>query len=161
VLVHKTLTGQATLDASAVAGKVQLSGSVDISARVTMHLIFGVDSGGFFVDPISTLSPALTIDTIALEGDVQGDGQFGFAGVSVGDGTTLTVDPAVALTLTLAEPAADPVTGTLDDRIRLTQLSPAIASVQAQGGNNNADVVFTPTFNIAPVGDTPAFNLGG
>jgi hypothetical protein len=164
VLIHKNLSGQAILDAQAMNGKVDLSGTVDVSADVTFHLIFGVDSAGFFIDPISTLDPVFSVSNIQIDGVVQGAGQFGFAGVDI-NGGTLQVDPAVNVTVSLGEPVPDPVTGKFDHRLRLSQLDPTTAGLvaaQLQGGTLGSDVVFTPTLDLTPLsaGLSAPFSLG-
>ena len=55
--VKKTLSGQALLDVSALSGAVKLNGTLDLSADVTVHLIFGVDDSGFFIDPVGNSGP--------------------------------------------------------------------------------------------------------
>jgi RTX calcium-binding nonapeptide repeat (4 copies) len=163
VLVHQTLSGPSLLEAEAESGNIDLSGTVDVSADVAFHLIFGVDANGFYIDPVSTQDPMLTVTNLMIDGDIQGDGQFGFTDVLVTDGT-LSVDPSVNFTLNVNQVAADPYTGQFDHRIRLNQLDPTtqgITSAQWQGGSNQ-DVVFSPTLTIAPTtpdGDAP-FSLG-
>ncbi len=164
MLIHKNLSGQALLDAQAMGGEIDLNGTVDVSADVTFHLIFGVDAGGFFIDPISTLSPVISVSNIQLDGDVQGDGQFGFAGVDITDGT-LQVDPLVKVMVSLNEPAPDPFTGKFDHLLRTGQLDPTIPglfSAQLQGGTLGTDVVLTPTLDLTPLADgsSAPFSLG-
>ena len=48
--INKTLDGTTDLDLEALGGTVSLTGSVDVSMMVHVHLIFGVDSEGFYID---------------------------------------------------------------------------------------------------------------
>src|SRR5205807_2705351 len=104
--VQKTLSGQALLDVSALSGAVKLNGTLDLSADVTVHLIFGVDDSGFFIDPVSNSGPELIVSNVRVTGDVTGEGQLGFLGVTLSGGT-LTLDPGVKLTVKLHAPSND------------------------------------------------------
>jgi hypothetical protein len=105
VTIDKTLTGEIPLDVEAMDGQAQIEGSASISADVILHLIFGEDDNGFFIDTAGAQSPNLTIKNIQITGDVQGEGQFGFAGVTLED-AQLQLDPNVAVTVTLQDDPA-------------------------------------------------------
>src|SRR5581483_8032764 len=92
VKVTKTLDGPADLDLEALGGDVNVSGTADVSADVTMHIVFGVDSEGFFINTVSNADPLLTVSNVKLEDSVQGEGRFGFTDVALTDGT-LSFDP--------------------------------------------------------------------
>jgi Ca2+-binding RTX toxin-like protein len=145
--ITKTLSSQALLDATALAGQMDLTGTADVSASVTFQLIFGVDADGFYVAPVDAKTPMVTANNLKLTDGPDGDGPFGTADVKISSATA-TFDPAVGYTVNLTAPATDAYTGTADGEIRLTQLDPSLVSSQAQAGTSGKDVVFTPTFAV-------------
>ena len=82
--VTKTLSGTADLDLNALGGAVELSGRLEVSADVALHLIFGIDSDGFFIDAESSQDPELVVSNLQISGDVEGTGRLGFLGVESG-----------------------------------------------------------------------------
>ena len=145
----KTLSGQANLDvlASALGGTIQLSGDLDLIADVAVHLQFGVDDNGFFIEPNSPGDPLFAVSNILVNGQIQGAGRLGILGVDL-TGGTLVVDPAVKLQLNLNQPANPPAGGLL----RLSDLvreSDSLLSAALSGGSSQRDVVLDGTFSVA------------
>jgi hypothetical protein len=148
VQVHKTLSGTADLNLDGLGGSLNIGGSIDVSADVALHIVFGVDANGFFIDPRGTSDPLLTVSNLQIDGNVQGAGQFGFLDVTL-NGATLTVDPAVQITVQLQTPANSP-----DGLIRLDQLtteSPSLFAATITGNPNGSDVVLTGNFSVDAV----------
>jgi hypothetical protein len=148
VQVHKTLSGTADLDLNGLGGSLNIAGSIDVSADLALHLVFGVDSHGFFIDPRGTADPFLTVSNLQIDGNIQGTGQLGFLDVTM-SGATLTVDPAVQITVQLQPPANSP-----DGLIRLDELttqSPSLFSATITGNPNGSDVVLTGNFSVDAV----------
>src|SRR5262249_52986199 len=100
--IQKTLSGQADFAVRAAGGPVDLGGTLEISARVTLHIRFGFEARGFFIDS-NTTDSTLAINNITITGPVDGIGRFGFTNVNVTDGK-LNFDPNVQLAVTLHEP---------------------------------------------------------
>jgi hypothetical protein len=126
VTLLTTLSGSVPVDVDLdfAGGAIQLSGSQTISADVEIHLVVGVDANSFFID-VNNAFPELAVRNIQTIGAVQGYGRIGFLEVSLSD-AALTVDPNVAFTVNLAEPA-----GPVDNRIRLEDLLAAPAAWSA------------------------------
>jgi hypothetical protein len=118
VQVTKTLDGMAPLAVNALGGALALSGNVNVSADASLHLVFGVDAGGFYVDTTQS-DPQLTVGNFQLQGDVQGGGAFSLISVGL-SGTSLVSN--VALTARLQEPA-DPFGKAPDGKIRTYELN--------------------------------------
>src|SRR5205085_2427123 len=92
VQVKKTLTGQADLGIIADGGATDLSGTIQVSADVALHIVFGFDSQGFFIDANS--HPTLVVNNIAsTDADsTEGEGRFNGTDVQL-TGGTLRFDP--------------------------------------------------------------------
>src|SRR5262249_47347128 len=79
----KTLTGEADVNLSAFGGSLFLHGDVEISTDVTVHLVFGVDAQGFYIDAGAPRDaqgnpePELTLGNIRVGGDFEAGGAFG------------------------------------------------------------------------------------
>ena len=164
VEVKRTLDGKADLNLQAMDGAINVHGAVDISADVTMHLVFGTDDKGFFIDASGGAEPLLTVQNIAISGKVDGGGEFGFLEVDLKN-ATMTVDPSVKLSVQLHEPGPDPYTGATDGLIRLYELntlSAGMATASLEGNPAADDVILTGTFEVSAVlpGDAPPFTLG-
>src|SRR5207244_3191875 len=121
VQVLTSLEGQAQLGIGDV-NNVDMNVTADVTADVAMHLVFGLDSRGFFIDADGNGDPEFTINNLRITGDVAGVGRIGFAAVQVTAGT-LVMDPSARMTIDLLEPGADPVTGQTDGLIRLYELN--------------------------------------
>jgi hypothetical protein len=163
VQVTKTLDGPADLDLEALGGDINVSGTADISADVTIHIVFGVDSEGFFINTVSNTDPVLTVSNVKLEDSVQGEGRFGFTEVALTDGT-LSLDPLAKLSVTLRDPGPDPATGKVTGLLRLSQTADSpdqLATATLSHDPAGNDVTFTGTFEATPVDDgQPApFNI--
>lgn len=147
VHILKTLGGLAELDTSVLNGLVQVGGIADISTLIDFHLIFGLDSGGFYIDAEGNSEPEITISS--LQGAAVGDGKVGFLGVGVG--AEFAFNPNVKIQLDLT----DPGTGTSDDGfIRLVDLltvnsNLVSSSLDAGLANGVPDVTMNATFNVS------------
>ncbi len=164
VQVTKTLDGHTDLDLQALGGDISVSGTADVSADITLHIIFGVDADGFFIDTAGNPDPLLTVGNVQLEEGVEGDGRFGFTDVTLTDGT-LTFDPLVKLSVALRETGPDPVTGKQTSRLRLSQMGDSpddLATATLSHNPAGDDVTFVAEFEPAPVEeDQPdPFTLG-
>ena len=157
--VKKTLSGEAHLDVYAVGGAVNLTGALDLSADVSVHLVFGVDANGFFIDAATNPDPELVVRNVQVTGQVSGEGQIGFLGVTLSAGT-ISMDPGVTLTVKLHAPSTES-----NGLIRLEDLSDdigSLASAKLTGTGTGHDLVLTGTFGVAALApglDAP-FDLG-
>lgn len=149
VQVHKSLAGDGRLQVSAdvPGGAVELAGILSASADVDLHLRFGVDGEGFFIEPNAPGDAEFSIHHLNVAGSVTGAGRIGLLGVELTSGA-LTIDPGVRLEIKLHEPAA----GNRDGRLRLDELDPSlggIGAVQVLGVAGAPDVVLAGTFGVA------------
>ena len=89
---EKELKGDTGFDVSfdKFGGHVSLSGSVEASATIHVNLVAGIDAQGFYIETGGT-DPELSIGDIHVEGELHGEGQFGFLGVEL-ENPTLTDD---------------------------------------------------------------------
>ncbi|MBU6398951.1 MAG: LEPR-XLL domain-containing protein, partial [Verrucomicrobia bacterium] len=166
--VVKTLGGTANLDVNLLGGALYLKGSLDVSVQVTLHLVFGVDSQGFFIDtnPADTTAPnlpLLTISNLQVNGSVSAGGHLGFLDVAIHD-ATLTVNPAVALTVSITSLGTDPVTGVPDNGlVRLDELpdftSLFSVSLTGGGGVSTPDLVFNADVTVGFSSSALGLNL--
>ena len=101
--VQRTLAARPILTSKPWTGRFNVGGTMKVSADVTMHLVFGTDSQGFFIDASGGAEPLLTVKNISITGDVDGGGEFGFLEVDLKN-ATLTVDPSVKLSVHLQDP---------------------------------------------------------
>ena len=98
VTIRREFAGTSGIDLEALNGQILLDGSIDLIADVDLHLVFGVDSGGFFIDPNAVAGPELVISNIRMEG-VEAFGKLGFleveatsAELQIADGVRLETD---------------------------------------------------------------------
>jgi Ca2+-binding RTX toxin-like protein len=161
VRINKTLSGDTDFDVDALGGRVELAGDVHATVDVAVHLIFGVDQHGFFLDATGP-DPEFVLKNVKISGDIHGTGKLGFLEVNLDD-ATLAVDPEVSVSLDLRNPGTDPLTGQADGLIRTYEMNSLSDLVTAQVKGNPAvdDVVLTGTFSVGLVlgGDEP-FTLG-
>ena len=151
VRLEKTLGGLADLSIDALNGALELTGVAEITADLALHIVFGVDAGGFFIDPNAAGEPELTVGNVRIGGDVSAVGRFGLLGVTM-DNATLAMDPGV----TLAVDLADPGTGSADGLIRAHELQAAVtdwASATITGNPLADDMELSARFAVAPLSD--------
>ena len=125
VTINKTLDGTANLNLAALGGTISLTGDVDISMMVHVHLVFGIDSNGFYVDTaavVNTLGqtvPMLSVDNIQLDADpnLTASGDFGLFDINATN-ISLTVDPAIGASVTLPPESPDALTGETTNLLR-------------------------------------------
>jgi|GEM_PF-6918000 len=147
----KPLSGQADLHSSFSfgGGQVALDGNFALQAQLTLHLSFGVDGTGFFIDTAGT---SLAIDHIALNGDGHAVGHFGFLDVQAGL-DQLTIDPSVGLTVSLS-----------GGKLRLADLTGSLGAhvTVAASGNSGHDIALKLDVKAsALIPGTNAIDLGG
>ena len=109
VTIAKSLDGSANLDVQAevLGGMVQLRGDLEMTADIVLHVVFGVDANGFFIDPLNGANATeLSISNIRVNGDVEGEGSLGFLGVELTD-ATLSLDPQIEIAVKLLDPNND------------------------------------------------------
>jgi Ca2+-binding RTX toxin-like protein len=147
-VVNKPLSGTADLDLEALAGSIEVFGTVELSADVTLNLTFGVDADGFFfIESDASAEPEIVARNFRVSGDVAGSGRLGFLGVTVSGGT-LTVAPGVSVAIDLHDPGTDAADGML----RLDELGPMtsdLVTVIMDDDPSADDVVFTGTFGVS------------
>src|SRR5262249_46297984 len=125
--VDKDVDGLSSLNLQAFGGAFSLQGNLDVTAEVHLHLVFGADAGGFYIDAdgpkdaAGNPEPELVVDHIGINGGVEADGGFGILEISATD-ASLTLDPGVKLTADLLEPGPDQFTGQTDGQIRIYDL---------------------------------------
>ena len=118
--IVKSVSGTADLaiDNLILGGSVALDGTVEISADIALHLIFGVDatSGDLFIEPLSGTTPEIVVTNLRVNRKTSGTGQIGFLGVDVNN-ASLVFGPDVRISLKFKDP------GTLaaDNRIQLPE----------------------------------------
>ncbi len=158
----KSLSGPADLAiaAEALGGTVELDGTLEISADLTLDLRLGVDSAGFYLEPLAGSAPEIVFDHIRTNGRTEAQGQLGFLGVTLTD-AVLAMDPAVRIAVKLSDPGTDAA----DGKIRLTELeadAAALAVATVTGNPTADDVVLTGDVRVAAFGSSeePAFDLG-
>ncbi|MES2992163.1 MAG: OmpA family protein [Pseudomonadota bacterium] len=142
--LRKTLSGRADVELDLMDGKVHVDGLIDVSANVTLNLVFGVDiAHGFYIR--SNAGTDIVIDAIkvAADDDVSAIGRFGFLGVELSK-AVLAVDPLVRFDIDILKGA--PVD---DDFIELAELDSAAINVVLKGNATAApDVTLTGTFEV-------------
>jgi hypothetical protein len=167
MIVNKTLSGQALLDVEALGGALRLNGEAEISADVRLHLVFGFDESGFFLDPDAAVNddgdpePELIISNFSA--DAEGSGRLGFLEVELENGR-ISADPAVKLKIDLVDPGTDPLTGLNDHVIRLNELASDVSSLAhttLEGNPSGDDVTVEGEFAVSAVlpGGSEPFEL--
>jgi Ca2+-binding RTX toxin-like protein len=159
--VSRELSGRGELDLRGLGGAVNIGGQVDVSANVALHLVFGLDADGFYVDAEGDPEPELTVSQFRLEGDVSGSGRLGMLEVELVDGV-LVADPRVHLSVDLREPGPDPLTQQTDGRVRGYEWTqPELFDATWSGNPIGEDLAFYGQFEVSPVeeGQTAPFAL--
>ena len=101
VRVEKDVDGAADLDINALGGAVTLRGNVDLEAEIKLHLVFGVDDQGFFIDTTAAGEPELTVNHLHVHGEVSAAGHIGLVDLRL-DEMEIDVDPSVSIALDIA-----------------------------------------------------------
>ena len=161
--IKKSLTGRANVELNVLGGAIDLSGLVDVTADVTLNLVFGVDASHGFYIKASGSANDIVVDNIrvnAVEGDeVEAEGKFGFLGVEM-SAASLAMDPLVKFTIDLDD------TGTLgaDGYITLSELTAngsQYVKTTLTGNPAQPDVTLTGTFKVQAFvpGEAAPFSL--
>ena len=152
--IAKSLSAIVDIDVSAdtAIGEVQLNGLVEIRADVTLNIVFGFDANGFFIDPLATTGPELTLSNFSVDGEVTGEGRLGFLGVELKEADFL-VDPGARIAFDMVDPGTD----LADDVIRGIELFPEDLdqlfdmSIVGDPGDGVDDFVLTGLFGVKAV----------
>ena len=157
--VKKMLGGQADLGLNLLDGAVDIDGTVDIRADVTLNIVFGVDvAHGFYIK--SNATPELAVDNIRVTTSdaVSAVGHFGFLDVALTE-AQLVMDPQVKFEMNVGETSGD---GFIQLRELVNNLS-SLVSVRLLGdpGDSQDDVKLTGTFEVSTLlpGTAPPFSL--
>ncbi|MEX0330674.1 MAG: LEPR-XLL domain-containing protein, partial [Puniceicoccaceae bacterium] len=174
VQIIKTLSGQADLefDFDVGIGDIDITGGIEVSADLTLDMVFGVDPNGFYIrtrDGDPSAGPELSLGNIVVDvsDDVKAIGRFGFINVALTE-VDLAVDSAVALEVDITTGGGSDtqlrVQDFFTDPLGLFDLSLVGNPTNASDGDPNTnDLFLTGTFTISPFvpGDpTQAFDLG-
>jgi len=129
VTFTKTLGGMTAFDYAldSPLGQVALDGVAEIKADAHVHLAFGVDAAGFFIETGLPGGPEVVLDNI--RGEVRGTGRFAFLEVQLPSGT-LTFDPDVKVTIDLHDPV---IGAAADGLIRLEDFRSSFSSFASVG----------------------------
>ncbi len=147
VCIETSLSGTADLGLDLLAGAIDVGGTVGVGVDVDVHLIFGEDPQGFFVDTQNSSGPEFLLRNLRFTGDAQAEGRIGFLGVTL-SAAALTLDPSVQLSVDLADPQTDAA----DGKIRVLELGAPLADfvhTTVQGNPTADDLVLTGTFQVA------------
>ncbi|HYW81155.1 MAG TPA: hypothetical protein VE890_16350, partial [Thermoguttaceae bacterium] len=157
VQVEKRLEGTADFEAGFefLGGTVDLSGLMEIGAKVVLDLDFGVDAQGFFVD--TSGGAELVVSNISLEGAAGASGDFGFLEIEVGvEEFTVDEDVQVAVNLTKASDGG---------KLRFADLAGPMTSfidVSITGDGAQDDVVLRASATVGGIDfGSGGFDLGG
>jgi len=150
--IERTFAGGGEIDVNAFSGKLALSGEVTYSFDVDLHLAFGIDDAGFFIDTDAFVGPELHVSNLSLVGTVEAVGRLGFIEVSLTDGT-VTIDPGVSFSVDFHDPDIDPISGEAPGRLRLHEFGLSsildILTLEIAGNPDADDLVFSGVFGVA------------
>ena len=155
--IDKTVDGVSALDLQALGGSLSLSGNIHLSVDIGLHLIFGVDSQGFFFEPTAAGDHLITLSHIVVDGDVAASADIGVMSATISN-ATLTFDPSVQINVDLTAPSSVGA----DGQIRLSDFSSPVSELfQVDiAGNHIHDLVFSADVTIDSVfGDLPTQNF--
>ena len=178
-IVDKPISGTADfgVGSQVFGGDLQLAGLANITADVTMHIRFGVDGQGFFIDPEDNPDPEFNVRNIRIDGDLKARGRLGIVEVDLDD-AVLEYDPGIVVAINLHDPGS----GIADDgRIRLADLDTlldmaiedvtrvvllgelgeinnSLYSAELSGTGSGHDVTLRATISPAPL--YPGIDLG-
>jgi hypothetical protein len=157
VQITRALSGRADVGVDVLGGALDVSGRVLMSADVDLHLVFGIDEHGFFIDAEAAGEPELTVRNLRVTGEAEIGGTLGFISVRLDD-VVLSTSAGTAITLDVLDRGRDPFTGADDNRLRPYEMEDvaAIFDAQAIGDPAGDDVTFAATFNAS----ASLFDLG-
>ncbi|QSA97859.1 OmpA family protein [Methylococcus sp. EFPC2] len=156
--ISKTMSGRADVDLDLLGGDISLAGKVDVSADVTLNLVFGVDNtNGFYVR--SNAGHDIVIDNIHVGNldSVEASGQFGFLGVDLTN-AALAMAPGVHFDIDINNAG--------DSFVQVSDLLANLANYTAVNlvgdpAPNIRDVTLTGTFGVSAFlpGEAAPFSL--
>ena len=163
VTISRHFEGTSGLDIQAL-GLIELTGKLTVGADVTMHMTFGLDASGFFIDPDADADPEFVISNLSVD-EVEGHGKFGFLGVEVVE-ASLVMDEDVRIEIDYQPPGPGPFTGIDDGLIRIDHLTDSESDfVETTLVNDpvDDDFVLTAAFEASAIlpGLSPPFSLAG
>ncbi|MEJ2698045.1 MAG: hypothetical protein P8Z70_00015, partial [Desulfuromonadales bacterium] len=145
-----SFAGGGEIDVNGFDGKLSLRGEVVYSFDIALHLVFGVDAGGFFIDTVR--GAEVTVTNLNLHGTVEAQGQLGFLQVFL-TGGTVAVDTGVSVSIAFQDPADDPLTDDPHGILRLHEFENNsifdILSLGLSGSPTADDLVFSGNFGVA------------
>ena len=141
---NKILSGTADLDLNLLDGLIDVFGTIDISANVTLNIQFGVDDAGFFINPGYTASE-IVVNGLQVSGGLRAGGEFGILNVVMSE-VLVEVAEDVSFRVDLTD-------GSLSDgKIRLDELtkdSDSIFNVTLSRDDTENDLRITGLFEVA------------
>jgi outer membrane protein OmpA-like peptidoglycan-associated protein/Ca2+-binding RTX toxin-like protein len=157
--IRKTMHGRADvdLDLDLPLGRIDVKGTIDVGARVTLNMVLGVDNtNGFYIR--SNPAHDIVVDHIQVQNldDVKASGRFGFLGVDLTN-ATLAMAPGVHFDID--------ITNAGDSFVQVSDLLGNLAgytAVDLKGeGTSSKDVTLTGTFGVSAFlpGSTAPFTL--
>jgi hypothetical protein len=146
--VHKTLDATANLDLSVLGGTFAVNGTITLSADVDLHLIFGADAQGFYIDTADNPDPEITLSNLKVSGDVQANGFYGLLTVGLDD-ASLTSD--AQFTLKLHAPQADALGNPTNGLLRPTDFSASTLDL-ADVGLTGTNLTFNADLTVGGAG---------
>ena len=163
VTISRHFEGTSGLDIQAL-GLIELAGKLTVGADVTMHITFGLDASGFFIDPDADTDPEFVISNLSVD-EVEGHGKFGFLGVEVVE-ASLVMDEDVRIEIDYVPPGPGPFTEIDDGLIRIDHLTDSESDfVETTLVNDpvDDDFVLTAAFEASAIlpGLAAPFSLAG
>jgi len=158
--VETKFAGEGAIDMVDASGMLNIQGDVVYSFNAILHLVFGVDEHGFFIDPDNDAvdGPEVTLTNLNLLGTVEATGSLGFIQVKLSDGH-VTVNEAVSIAVDFLPEGAgdfDEVLGEDPGVLRLHELTSRsmfdLFELVAEGtGKDDGinDLIFEGTFGVA------------
>ena len=147
---------QAFLDSA-----LDLNGVIRAEADVALHIRFGVDEAGFFIEPTESNDPEVIVGNFRLSGNLDGSGRVGFLSVDLSD-FRLTTAPGLGFSLKLTRSPAS--TNSVANAVRLDDLfsSDGLAITASVRGDPTADdLTIVAAFSVAASIDSsdPLFTI--
>ena len=142
--VVKAVSGTADIDVNALSGAVTLSGVVKMAADIDLHLVFGIDGEGFFIDAAAAGEPELKVSNLRVDGQLSAAGHLGLVDLAL-TGAQIDIDPAVSLALDIGDDAG---------RLRLQDFGGLLDAlhIEATGNAAGADLTLSANATLGVAG---------